>query len=41
MRAWLNKNGLEFLKHEKPDVICLQEIKCSEAKIPNELKVGN
>jgi exodeoxyribonuclease-3 len=29
LRAVLKKNFLEFLDAEKPDVLCLQEIKCS------------
>jgi exodeoxyribonuclease-3 len=28
LRAVLKKNFLEFLAHEKPDVLCLQETKC-------------
>lgn len=24
LRAWLKKDGLSFIKHEKPDVICFQ-----------------
>lgn len=39
LRAWLKKGGLDFLKYEKPDVICLQEIKCSLDKLPAEMKV--
>ncbi len=39
LRAWVKKGGLEFLDHEKPDVICLQEMKCSEEKLPKEVKV--
>ncbi|TRY68497.1 hypothetical protein TCAL_02487 [Tigriopus californicus] len=38
LRAWIKKNGLDFFTHEKPDVICLQETKCSEAKLPDEIK---
>jgi len=38
LRAWIKKDGLDFLQHEKPDVICLQEIKCSKAKLPAEIK---
>lgn len=29
LRAVLKKNFLEFLEDEKPDVLCLQEIKCT------------
>merc|ERR1719400_518909 len=38
LRAWIKKDGLDFLQHENPDVICLQEIKCSKAKLPAEMK---
>lgn len=39
LRAWIKKSGLEFFVHEKPDVICLQEIKCSKEKLPKEITV--
>ena len=39
LRACIKKGGLGFLDHEKPDVICLQEIKCSKDKLPDEVKV--
>ena len=39
LRAWIKKGGLDFLKYEKPDILCLQEIKCSKEKLPNEIKV--
>jgi hypothetical protein len=29
LRAVLKKNFLEFLDTERPDVLCLQEIKCT------------
>ena len=29
LRAVLRKNFLEYLDAEKPDVLCLQEIKCT------------
>jgi exonuclease III len=35
----VKKNGHEFFSHEKPDIICLQEIKCSKDKLPAEVKV--
>jgi len=41
LRAWIKKDGLDFLQHEKPDVICLQEIKCSKAKLPAEIKASS
>ncbi|VVD03474.1 unnamed protein product, partial [Leptidea sinapis] len=37
IRAWLNKGGLEFIKFEKPDILCLQEVKCSREKLPEEI----
>ncbi|XP_021917390.1 DNA-(apurinic or apyrimidinic site) lyase-like [Zootermopsis nevadensis] len=40
LKAWVKKNGIDFLKHENPDVFCLQETKCSESKLPPEVKVG-
>jgi len=40
LRAWIKKGGLEFFDHEKPDVICLQETKCSTAKLPDEVTKG-
>jgi len=39
LRAWIKKDGLEFFEYEKPDVFCLQEIKCSKDKLPDEVKV--
>lgn len=38
LRAWLKKGGLEFLSQENPDILCLQETKCSEGKLPDEIK---
>ncbi|RVE52290.1 hypothetical protein evm_003080 [Chilo suppressalis] len=37
IRAWLGKGGLEYLKHEQPDILCLQEVKCAQDKLPEEL----
>ncbi|KAJ0179534.1 hypothetical protein K1T71_005246 [Dendrolimus kikuchii] len=37
IRAWLGKGGLDYIKYEKPDILCLQEIKCSQNKLPDEL----
>src|SRR6476646_6076473 len=34
LRSILRKNFLEFLDSEKPDVLCLQEIKCG----PNDVE---
>lgn len=36
IRAWIKKGGLSFIKTENPDIICLQEIKCSEPKLPKD-----
>ncbi|GFR59865.1 DNA-(apurinic or apyrimidinic site) lyase [Elysia marginata] len=39
IRAWLDKEGLSYLKAEKPDVLCVQELKCDKSKIPAEAEV--
>ncbi|KAJ8866123.1 hypothetical protein PR048_033647 [Dryococelus australis] len=36
IRALIKKNGLDFLKHEDPDVFCMQETKCSTKNLPAE-----
>jgi len=38
LRACCAKGGAEFLKYELPDVLCLQETKVSEEKLPDEMK---
>ncbi|XP_050362580.1 recombination repair protein 1 [Nymphalis io] len=38
IRAWMGKDGLDYLKYEKPDILCLQEVKCSQEKLPEEVK---
>ncbi|KAK7868494.1 hypothetical protein R5R35_001902 [Gryllus longicercus] len=38
LRAWLKKDGAKFLELENPDILCLQETKCPEEKIPPEAK---
>ena len=35
----LQKDGLRYLSQEKPDVLCVQETKCSEVKLPAEVNV--
>jgi len=35
---WLQKNGHSFIAAESPDILCLQETKCSVAKLPDEVK---
>ncbi|BFZ24928.1 hypothetical protein BsWGS_27967 [Bradybaena similaris] len=39
LRAWLEKDGLSYIKAEKPDVACIQELKCDVSKIPAEAKL--
>jgi len=34
----LQKNGHSFISSEDPDIFCLQETKCSVAKLPDEMK---
>jgi len=36
LRACASKGGADFLTHESPDVLCLQETKVSEKKLPSE-----
>jgi len=36
IRAWLNNQGVKYIEEEKPDMICLQELKCDKEKIPSE-----
>ena len=36
LRACATKGGGAFLKHENPDIICLQETKVGEGKVPGE-----
>uniref|UniRef100_S4PXE4 DNA-(apurinic or apyrimidinic site) endonuclease n=3 Tax=Pararge aegeria TaxID=116150 RepID=S4PXE4_9NEOP len=38
IRAWMGKGGLDFLEYEKPNILCLQETKCSQDKLPDEVK---
>jgi len=38
LRACCAKGGAEFLAQEMPDVLCLQETKVKEEKIPEEMK---
>ncbi|XP_076251401.1 recombination repair protein 1 isoform X2 [Rhynchophorus ferrugineus] len=37
IRAWLKKGGLNIIEHDNPDILCLQETKCSEEKLPEEV----
>jgi len=38
LRACCAKGGADYLKHEMPDVLCLQETKVSTDKLPEEMK---
>merc|ERR1712192_72179 len=38
LRACCAKGGAEYLTHELPDVLCLQETKVKEEKLPEEMK---
>ncbi|XP_059806793.1 DNA-(apurinic or apyrimidinic site) endonuclease [Hypanus sabinus] len=38
LRAWVKKNSLEWVCSENPDVLCLQETKCSEKQVPEQVK---
>ncbi|XP_043914233.1 DNA-(apurinic or apyrimidinic site) endonuclease isoform X1 [Protopterus annectens] len=38
IRAWVKKNGLEWVREESPDILCLQETKCGESALPAEVK---
>lgn len=37
IRAWATKGCLDYFKHEKPDILCIQETKCSQDKLPTEV----
>ncbi|XP_062339582.1 DNA-(apurinic or apyrimidinic site) endonuclease [Osmerus eperlanus] len=37
LRAWVKKKGLDWVREESPDVLCLQETKCAEKSLPNEI----
>ncbi|XP_055849723.1 recombination repair protein 1 isoform X3 [Episyrphus balteatus] len=39
LRAWLKKDGLAYLQHEQPDILCLQEIKCTPEQLPEEARI--
>lgn len=38
IRACLKKDALSYISKENPDVICLQETKCADGKLPEEIK---
>ncbi|KAM9328595.1 DNA repair nuclease APEX1 isoform 1-T1 [Pholidichthys leucotaenia] len=37
LRAWVKKKGLDWVREEAPDVLCLQETKCAEKNLPAEI----
>lgn len=39
VRAWLGKDGIDYLDKYKPDIFCIQETKCSQEKLPEKLNV--
>ncbi|CAL8073364.1 unnamed protein product [Calicophoron daubneyi] len=39
LRAWIKANGKMYADEECPDVLAVQEIKCSSSKIPPESKI--
>ncbi|XP_069134148.1 DNA repair nuclease APEX1-like [Argopecten irradians] len=39
LRAWMKGDGLDYLKTYDPDILCVQETKCSKAKLPKESEV--
>lgn len=38
IRAWLKKDKLSYISKENPDIFCLQETKCADGKLPEEVK---
>lgn len=39
IRACVKKNGMEYIKKEDADIMCLQEIKCSKDKLPPDVNI--
>lgn len=37
LRAWVKKKGLDWVRDESPDVLCLQETKCAERSLPVDI----
>lgn len=37
LRAWIKKDGLDYIKKEDADIVCLQETKCTEKELPGEV----
>ncbi|XP_055641949.1 recombination repair protein 1 [Toxorhynchites rutilus septentrionalis] len=38
LRGWVEKGGLQYVEHEMPDILCLQETKCTEDQLPDEAR---
>ncbi|XP_044256546.1 DNA-(apurinic or apyrimidinic site) endonuclease isoform X2 [Tribolium madens] len=38
LRSWLKKGCLDILQYDQPDILCIQETKCSLDKLPEEVK---
>ncbi|XP_069465567.1 DNA repair nuclease/redox regulator APEX1 [Ambystoma mexicanum] len=38
LRAWVKKSGLDWVRQEDPDILCLQETKCAEKSLPADIK---
>lgn len=38
LRAWVKKKGLDWVREEAPDIVCLQETKCAEKDLPADIK---
>ena len=38
IRAFVKKNGFDYITQEDPDIIALQEVKCNYTKLPDEAK---
>ncbi|XP_071956036.1 DNA repair nuclease APEX1-like [Antedon mediterranea] len=39
LRAWVKKDGFNFLKLDDPDILCFQETKCNEKSLPKECHI--
>ena len=40
VRAWTKNGAWKYIPEQKPDIICLQEVKCSLKDFPHELKLN-
>ncbi|XP_018414081.1 PREDICTED: DNA-(apurinic or apyrimidinic site) lyase isoform X2 [Nanorana parkeri] len=38
IRAWVKKEGVNWVREEDPDILCLQETKCAEKALPADIK---